>query len=271
MIPIRKYPRTHHLEGSRLQEGDEDLAAVRFAEIAGRPLVVEEKIDGQNAALSFDDDGGLLLQSRGHYLRGGAREKSFEPFKRWAATHAGALREVLRSRFVVYGEWCFAKHTVFYDALPHWFLEFDVYDRERDVFLSTPARRALLAGLPVASVPVLASAAFSSLETLLQHVGVSTAKTPTWRERLRESAARTRFQGGAHVDVERTVHETDPHDEMEGLYLKLEEGDVVVDRLKWVRASFLQAVVASDSHWFGRPIVENRLADGVDVYARRLS
>jgi hypothetical protein len=258
-IPIKKYPRTHHLEGSRLQEGDEDLAAMRFSEIAGRPLVVEEKLDGQNAAVSFDDDGGLLLQSRGHYLRGGVREKSFEPFKRWAATHAPAFYEVLRSRFVVYGEWCFAKHTVFYDALPHFFLEFDVYDRERDLFLSTPARRALLAGLPIASVPVLASASFSSLETLVGHVGVSTAKTPMWRERLRESAARGRFRGGAHVDVERTVRETDPHDEMEGLYLKIEEGDVVVDRLKWVRASFLQAVVASDSHWFGRPIVENLL------------
>ena len=265
MIPIRKYPRTPHLEGSRLQAGDEDLAAVRFAEIAGRPLVVEEKIDGQNAALSFDDDGSLLLQSRGHYLRGGARERSFEPFKRWAAIHAAAFREVLGSRFVVYGEWCFAKHTVFYDALPHWFLEFDVLDRRRDVFLSTPARRSLLEGLPIDSVPVLASTAFDSLAQLVAHVGVSTAKTPTWRERLRESAARS-----PHVDVDRTVRETDPSDEMEGLYLKREEGGVVVDRLKWVRPSFLQAVVASESHWFGRPIVENRLRDGVDVDVARI-
>ena len=45
---IHKYPRTQHLEGSRLQPGDEDLEAVPFRAIAGRNLVVEEKVDGAN-------------------------------------------------------------------------------------------------------------------------------------------------------------------------------------------------------------------------------
>ncbi len=45
---ILKYPRTPHLEGSRLQPGDEDLSQIRFSEIAGRHLVVEEKCDGAN-------------------------------------------------------------------------------------------------------------------------------------------------------------------------------------------------------------------------------
>lgn len=67
-----KYPRTRHIEGSRLQPGDEDLDAVAFSELRERPLVVEEKVDGANAAVSFGEDGRLLLQSRGHYLRGGA-------------------------------------------------------------------------------------------------------------------------------------------------------------------------------------------------------
>jgi len=37
---IRKYPRTQHIEGSRLQAGDEDLASVPFRELRGRHLVV---------------------------------------------------------------------------------------------------------------------------------------------------------------------------------------------------------------------------------------
>ena len=45
-LSILKYPRTPHLEGSRLQPGDEDLSQIRFSEIAGRHLVVEEKCDG---------------------------------------------------------------------------------------------------------------------------------------------------------------------------------------------------------------------------------
>ena len=73
MTPIRKYPRTRHILDSGLQQDDHDLAAAGFEAVAGRHLVVEEKIDGANAAISFDSGGRLLLQSRGHYLTGGPR------------------------------------------------------------------------------------------------------------------------------------------------------------------------------------------------------
>ena len=53
---LKKYPRTPHLEGSRLQQGDEDLSQIRFSEIENRYLVVEEKCDGANSAISFSKD-----------------------------------------------------------------------------------------------------------------------------------------------------------------------------------------------------------------------
>src|SRR5262245_1610883 len=139
MTAIRKYPRTRHLEGSRLQPGDEDLDSAPFRAVRGRHLVVEEKLDGANAGLRFGPGGELLLQSRGHFLTGGHRERHFDLFKQWATTHAGALREALGDRYALYGEWLYAKHTIFYDRLPHYFLEFDVLDLQRDVFLSTSA------------------------------------------------------------------------------------------------------------------------------------
>ena len=46
MLKMIKYPRTQHIEGSRLQKGDEDLDGVRFRDLKGQHLVVEEKIDG---------------------------------------------------------------------------------------------------------------------------------------------------------------------------------------------------------------------------------
>lgn len=46
MEKIVKYVRTSHLEGSRLQDGDHDLAQVLFSSIRGQHLVIEEKIDG---------------------------------------------------------------------------------------------------------------------------------------------------------------------------------------------------------------------------------
>ena len=165
MTAMKKYPRTPHIEGSRLQPGDEDLGQVPFAEIRGRALVVEEKIDGANSGVSFDDRGQLQLQSRGHFLTGGPRERHFHLLKTWAATHQDGLREALGARYIMYGEWMYARHTVFYDWLPHYFLEFDILDRETGAFLDTPSRRALLEGLPVVGVPVL-------------HAGALQKKTP---------------------------------------------------------------------------------------------
>jgi hypothetical protein len=113
-----KYPRTRHIEGSRLGPGDADLDQVPFADVAGRHLVVEEKCDGANSAISCDADGSLLLQSRGHFLTGGPREKHFNLLKQWATCHQNALRDALGARYVMCGEWLYAKHTIYYDALP---------------------------------------------------------------------------------------------------------------------------------------------------------
>ena len=257
-----KYPRTQHLEGSRLQPGDEDLDSVAFSELRERPLVVEEKVDGANAAVSFGEDGRLLLQSRGHYLRGGARERHFDLFKTWASRHQGVLCDCLQDRYVMYGEWVYAKHTVYYDRLPHYFLEFDVLDKQRGMFLSTDRRRELLRGLPVASVPVLARGEFKELDELLRWIGPSQYKSERWRHRLQKVAS-----GVAHVQVERVERETDPTDLMEGLYVKHEDGEQVLGRYKYVRASFLQAVFEAAGHWLDRPIVPNQLDDGVDLFA----
>jgi RNA ligase len=254
---LRKYPRTPHLEGSRLQPGDEDLDQVPFRAIAGRHLVVEEKLDGANAGISFDSAGTLKLQSRGHFLTGGPRERQFAPLKAWAATHQSVLWERLGTRYVLYGEWLYAKHTVFYDALPQHFCEFDLLDRETGDFLSTPERRRLLDGTPVVSVPVLHEGPLRTLKDLTALIGPSTCRTPAWRDALVE-AARTAGQ-----DPEVVVAETDSDDHMEGLYIKVEEDGRTVERYKWVRPTFLTAVLDSGSHWQDRPILPNRVVSRV--------
>lgn len=262
-MDLLKYPRTRHIEGSRLQPGDHDLAAIELASLdqRGTTLVIEEKLDGANAGVSFDDDGELRLQSRGHFLVGGGRERHFDLLKTWATRHREALWRVLGARHVMYGEWLYAKHTVFYDQLPHYFMEFDVYDRERGEFLDTDRRHALLRGTPVVSVPVLHRGEVRDVDALRRMIVASRYKSAQWREALREAATL------ADLDVERVERETDLRDEAEGLYLKHEQGGTVIGRYKFVRASFLTAVVDSGSHWLSRPIVPNRLHAGVDLFA----
>ena len=253
MNTIQKYPRTPHLEGSRLQPGDEDLSQVPFSHIQGRHIVVEEKIDGANTAISFSEDGELLLQSRGHYLTGGYRERHYNFLKQWANVHQDAFFEVLGTRYIMYGEWLYAKHTVYYDALPHYFLEFDILDRETGIFLDTHSRQKKLKDLPVVSVPVLAEGSFRSKEQLVSLLGRSNYITENKMEVLRRTSRRL------GLDEERQCRETDASDTMEGLYIKIEENGQVVDRMKYVRASFLQTVDSSQTHWLDRPIVPNGL------------
>jgi len=257
---IHRYPRTHHLEGSRLQPGDHDLAQVPLDALRGLPCIVEEKLDGANAGISLDTDGRLRLQSRGHVLVGGGRERHFDLFKQWAHAHEAALVARLVPGMTLYGEWLYAKHTIFYDQLPHYFLEFDIRDGS-GAFWSTARRHEHLAGSPVRAVPVIWQGVVTRPAKLPELVAAALYKSARWRERLAEAAAL------AGVDPERAARETDPSELAEGLYVKVEEAGVVTARYKWVRAGFLQAVAESGGHWLARPIIPNRLADGVDLFA----
>lgn len=259
---LLKYPRTPHLEGSRLQPGDSAVDQTPLAKLAGRHVAIEEKVDGANAGVSFSADAQLQLQSRGHFLTGGSREKHFNQLKQWASAHEDALFDVLGTRYLMFGEWMFAKHSMFYDALPHMFLEFDVFDKEEGVFLSTARRRALLDPLPVVSVPVLFEGpAPNKLEDLRQWVGLSVARTSQWEHSLAEEAKRR------NLDVARVTEQTDLDPCMEGLYVKVEDDYQVLERYKFVRASFTQTLLDQDEHWLKRPVVANSLRPGVDLFA----
>ncbi len=264
-MELFKYPRTPHIEGSRLQPGDEDLESIPFAAVAGRSVVVEEKVDGANAGLSFSPEGDLFLQSRGHFLTGGGREKHFALFKRWAASHSEVLWSILGNRYTVYGEWLYAKHTIFYDALPHYFLEFDLWDRETSAFLSTTRRQALLTNSPVLSVPVLFQGTLEKSGQLGRLLGASRFISPEHRGNLRAVSE------SLGLREELTLRQTDSEATMEGLYIKVEAEGKVMERYKYVRASFLAAVDQSGSHWLDRPILPNRLLADVDLFAPSLS
>lgn len=263
-LELFRYPRTPHLEGSRLQEGDHGHDHVPYRDLRGLRLVVEEKLDGANTGISFSPAGDLLLQSRGHYLVGGGRERQFNFIKAWAQAHAGWLLQRLEDRYVMYGETMSKKHSVFYDALPHHFFEFDVFDRRTGAFLSTEARRELLAGGPVLSVPVLydglAPARLADLKALLRP---SLAKTARWRDAFE---ATVRREG---LDLALAWRQCDKSDLSEGLYIKVEADGRTLGRYKWVRADFVQAILAADKHHSEQPYVPNQLAPGVDLYAPR--
>jgi len=265
MQQIRKYPRTRHLAGSSLQTGDHDLGRVPFSHLRGRRVVYEEKLDGANSGFFFDAGGRIHGQSRGHELdlsQRGGRERHFNYFKDWLNAHSETFLDRLEDRYVVYGEWMHASHTVYYDALPHLFMEFDVLDTASGTFLSTEARAELLRGLPIVSVPVLYDGEAMGEEHLRSLIRPSLYKTEHWRHSLAEAIRR---EG---LDPVRTMAKIEGSDLSEGIYVKVEEDGRVVERLKFVRAGFIQHVMDIDEHWLSRPILPNVLAPGVDIFAQ---
>ena len=162
------------------------------------------------------------------YEESRAREikRHYELFKLWAAGHREELYSILGDRYIMYGEWMYSKHRVYYNRLPHYFIEFDIFDKDCNEFLDTGRRNAMLSGSSIVSAPVIALG----------------------------------------LDPEVMLDETDKTCLVEGLYIKLEERGRVTGRLKYVRAGYTQARAISDGDWSNRKIIENGLADGLDFF-----
>jgi len=234
-----KFPKTPRLTAVMR----EDLSAWR-----SHRATVEEKVDGANVGVWFEG-GELRLQSRGHVLRGGAWERQFTLFHGWAAQRLDEMRESLGERFVLYGEWCFAKNKAYYDALPDWLLGYDVLDRQAARFLGVEARDELLTRCHVRVVPRLWQGTFGKAPAFGSLIGPSRLKTVKWREALAAE--------GAKAGVRDPMDETDNSDAMEGVYVRIEDAEGILGRMKVHRAGFEK--VRSD-HWRERPIIRNTLA-----------
>ena len=159
----------------------------------------------------------------------------------------------------MYGEWMYAKHKIFYDALPHYFIEFDILDRENGKFLDTPRRLELLSGSPIVSAPTLYSGEYRSEREVLSLLGNSAYISENHKENLTHEAERL------GLDPVMILAENEGGRLAEGLYLKVEDGGYVTERMKYVRSGYIQQKT-SDTPWHSRPIIENKLAPGVSLY-----
>lgn len=257
--PFYKFPGTPHLEGSRLQPGDEDLSHIPFGAIRGREVVVTEKLDGTNIGVSFAETGEVRLQSRGGFIYGGGRERHLGHLKAWLAVNREALAQALGSRYVMYVEALYAKHTIFYDRLPSYLIILDVLDTTNLRFLDSTSRRQLLRGVPVVEAPILFCGRLNTVEDLKNLTGSSVYCT----SRPRDAFVAACNEAG--IECSKAEPQTDVSGVAEGLYLKVEAAGWVEARVKWVRASFLTGT-AAQSHWLDRPLIPNRLAPEAEPF-----
>src|SRR5271165_2176663 len=237
-----KYPRTPHLFGSSGTDDDKHLGepeSSRF--LADVSLIVEEKLDGTNVGIHFTGQGAMVLQCRGHLITEGMHPQ-YDLFKQWGAVKKPVLEDRLADRFILFGEWLYARHSVHYRRLPHYFLEFDIYDKQDEDFLSLARRLALLEGTGIHTVPVL-------------HVGALD------RKKLVGLIGPSSFDS----EFENPLTKRKDH-LMEGLYLRTEAHGVVTGRAKFVRPEFVEKVKQSE-HWQYQTMTVNRLEEGADIWS----
>ena len=217
-----KYPTTPYLmtPNIKIQRCDKILSVDQAEDFFTKPVIVEEKIDGANLGISFDTNGAICFQNRGDYLR--------PPFvgqwailNRWISDKESALLDALSDRYILFGEWCYFTHSVFYNALPDWFIAFDVYDKQDELFLSTRERNCLVSTIGLSLVPII----------FVGHISI---------DKLNSLLGKSSFGT------------TDS----EGLYLRIEDNNSIIRRAKYVRGTFSQSI---SSHWSKQSLHKNRL------------
>lgn len=241
-IPLRKFPRTPHLIDTGASTEDDLVYDIFPANgILEGNLTIEEKIDGANLGISLDHDLKLVIQNRSHLIHDTVSGQ-FKGMDAWLREHSTALFDILHrdpafpERYILYGEWCQARHSIQYNCLADKFLAFDLYDRLSNTNCSRRVITKLLKGSGIAQAPFIKYSDTITKEEVLAIIqGRSVfASKPTSASKRDQSLSR-----------------------MEGIYIRFEDPKRLIceARGKVVRSDFL-AVDAK--HWSRTDIMWNR-------------
>jgi len=224
MTDFFRFPSTPHLAWlgrARVPRDDKLLSPLEMQSLLAGDVSVEEKLDGANLGFSLDINGRLLVQNRGQYLAE-PYSGQFARLSGWLSQHCDELIAGLSPELILFGEWCAARHSLNYNALPDWFLVFDVYNRSAQRFLSTARRNVLATRMHLVTVPLILHN-HTSLAALEQTV----MKTPS------------RYRSGQPL---------------EGVVVRRDSSEWCEARAKLVRPDFSQSIGV---HWRSRTIEWN--------------
>ncbi|KAF8304824.1 hypothetical protein DL93DRAFT_2090068 [Clavulina sp. PMI_390] len=225
-IDLFKFPRTAHLLNLGSATDDDiivDLPTFSEADAANLHLVITEKIDGANMGISLDADRRFVVQNRSHYIASNSHAQ-FGKLSHWLETPriSSALHEILGSdpyfpeRYILFGEWMVATHSVSYTRLPDLFIAFDLYDRSLNRWATRDVLERTVGSRGIALVPVIERGPLKDVDL--------------GRQRLLDMVQRrSLFYDGR----------------IEGVYVKLERDGTLVQRGKVVRGDF----IAGNDHW----------------------
>ncbi len=214
-----KYPRTPHFPYSPGVTNDDRILPLGVTTLLNRELVATEKMDGSNVCLESD-----AVFARSH--SGPPTHPSFDLLK---AYHSG-VKYLIDPDLQFFGEWCYAVHSIQYEALPAYFFLFGVRDKLSQNWCDFDNVTTFAAAIGAITPPVLWRGTFATRAALERAVMNSGQEQSTF--------------GGPR----------------EGLVVRWAEGyrdeDFDGAIAKWVRAGHVQ----TDDHWTRQTIVRQRLS-----------
>ncbi|OBT64262.1 hypothetical protein VE03_06768 [Pseudogymnoascus sp. 23342-1-I1] len=225
-IGLLKFPRTAHLIDLGAIGSDDILLPCAPIPTPGCTVVITEKIDGANMGFSLSSDRQVLVQNRSHFVNSRSHSQ-FKKLDSWIERHREELFGLLNrdkyfpQRYILYGEWMHAVHSVSYNALPDRFLAFDLFDRGEGKFVNR-----------------------ETLETLLNGTGIHITKVVESRETIPTDNELRELVQKQSAFAEGRV---------EGVVVKIEDKSWVKWRGKVVRGDFL----AGNQHWSKNVMQEN--------------
>ncbi|MFD3802947.1 RNA ligase family protein [Streptomyces sp. NPDC058619] len=170
------YPRTAHLPWSPGATAD-DVRATGPGGMAGREVVVTEKLDGENTTLYADGLHARSLDSAHH------------PSRAWVKGLQGRIGAGIPPGRRVCGENLYARHSLAYEDLDSWFYGFSVWDGEHCLDWDRTVR--FLRGLGVPTPRVLWRGTYD--ERALRRLKVDTARQEGYVVRTVDGFARQDF------------------------------------------------------------------------------
>ncbi|WP_433929162.1 RNA ligase family protein [Sorangium cellulosum] len=213
-----KYPRSFHLPWSPGGTSD-DKRMADVSGLLGVEIVITEKCDGSN----------LTYTRKSVFSRSHSGPPSHPSFDLAKATHA-SIAHLLSDGMSLFCEYCYAVHSIEYDALPGYSLVFGVRDDARGLFWEWDMVVAQAKDLSLPTVPVLFRGVVES-ERELEALTSALAREPS------------AFGGPREGVVARVAREFP---------------DASFQRClaKWVRRGHVQ----TDEHWMHQEIRAQRLA-----------
>lgn len=214
---MSKYPRTPHLPWS--PGGTSDDKKIKSIDyFLDKNIIIPEKMDGSN----------VCLQSNNCFARSHSSQPNHPSFDAFKSLHS-QVKHLIPDNLQIFGEWLFAKHSIYYDNLPSWLMIFGVRDLKNKTWASWEEVALWGQELKVATVPLLFEGAAPDKEDKLINLINNFTDQKSSLGEAREGIV-IRLSGSfSDIDFSKSI-------------------------AKWVRKDHVQ----TDDHWKHQQIIKNK-------------